>query len=395
MKGLSRFLLRVVSYVLVAAAASMITLALWGGRYSKLAELDAVISTKFIGQADMEQARDAAAYAMVNSLGDRWSHYVPKESFDAYKQTLNNTFVGIGITVRQREDGIGHDILEVTPDSPAQQAGILPGDILIEVDGKSVAGTTTDAVGALVRGEVGTQVTILVLRGEEKFMFTPERQEIKVAVASGQMLSGNIGLVRIANFNAGCGEQTIGVIKQLQEQGATAFIFDVRNNPGGYVNEMVKVLDYLLPEGVLFREVDYRGNEGEKTSDASCLEKPMAVLVNGESYSAAEFFAACLKEYDWATTVGEQTCGKGYFQNTIPLSDGSAVNLSVGKYFTPNGVSLTEVGGLKPDVPVAVDEETAAKIYAQTILPEEDPQLQAAVLALTGSVSTTGGSQTP
>ena len=157
----------------------------------------------------------------------------------------------------------------------------------------------------------------------------------------------------------------------------------MRYNPGGYVDELVKVLDYLLPEGVIFHQVDYKGREDKDYSDADCVDMPMAVLVNGDSYSAAEFFAACLREYDKATVVGTKTVGKGYYQETIVLTDGSAVNLSTGKYFTPKGVNLTEAGGLTPDIPVDVSDEIAAKIYYGTITPEEDPQLQAAMAALT------------
>jgi carboxyl-terminal processing protease len=218
-----------------------------------------------------------------------------------------------------------------------------------------------------------------VQRNAESLDFTVERREIKVAVATGELLDGNIGLVRIANFNKNCAKETIAIIKDLQEQGADKLIFDVRNNPGGYVSEMIDVLDYLLPEGVLYRSQDYMGREEVEQSDASCLEMPMAVLVNGNSYSAAEFFAACLQEFKWATVVGERTTGKGHYQNTIRLSDGSAVNLSTGKYFTPSGVNLTEMGGLTPDVLAQVDKETAANIYAQLVPAEEDPQIQAAV----------------
>ena len=145
---------------------------------------------------------------------------------------------------------------------------------------------------------------------------------------------------------------------------------------------MVKVLDYLLPECVVYQDMSYLGFKSSQKSDAACVELPMAVLVNGNSYSAAEFFAAVLDEYDWATVVGQQTCGKGYYQTTLYLSDGSAVNLSTGKYFTPKGVNLTEIGGLTPDIPVEVDEETAALIYAQLLPVEKDPQIQAAILAL-------------
>ena len=196
------------------------------------------------------------------------------------------------------------------------------------------------------------------------------------------MLEGNVGLVTITNFDARCAEETIAAIESLLDQGAEKLIFDVRNNPGGYKSELVKVLNYLLPEGDLFRSEYYNGSDYTDTSDAKCLEIPMAVLMNSESYSAAEFFAAALEEYEAAVTVGEQTIGKGYFQTTIELSDGSAVGLSVGKYYTPKGVCLAEVGGLTPNVPVEVDEETFADIYAGLLEPAEDPQIQAAIDAL-------------
>ena len=207
------------------------------------------------------------------------------------------------------------------------------------------------------------------------------------------MLTDTVGYVRIVNFNTNCAEETIAQVEELRKQGADKLIFDVRYNPGGYVREMIEVLDYLLPEGVLFRDMDYLGNEGTEYSDADCVELPMAVLVNGSSYSAAEFFAAALEEYNWATIVGEQTCGKGYYQNTLRLSDGSAVNLSTGKYFTPNGVNLTEAGGLTPDIVIPIDQETAVQIYLQTIPMEKDPQIQAALTALTSTVSSIGGSE--
>ena len=363
----------------MAVVASLVTLLLWNGGYSKLDDVQAIIRGKFIGAYDEEKMIDAAANAMVDSLGDRWSTYMSAQEYAAYQESVNNAYVGIGITIVQRSDGTGYDILEVIPGSSAQEAGVLPGDIIIKAQGKPVTGTDGANIEELSVGEAGTKVRMTVLRGEEEKTFTLERRSIKVIVAEGEMLEGNIGLIRIANFNSGCGDETIGVIEQLRQQGATALIFDVRNNPGGYVTEMVKVLDFLLPEGVIFRDVDFRGKEGTEYSDADCVELPMAVLVNGNSYSAAEFFAACLQEYQWAKIVGQQTCGKGYYQNTIPLMDGSAVHLSTGKYFTPGGVSLTEAGGVTLDVEVSVDEQTAALIYAQAISPAEDPQLQAAV----------------
>lgn len=373
-----KILLKGLSYVLVAALASSVTLAIWGQRYSKIEELKDVIDQYFIGDADMTKAEDAAASAMIDALGDRWSYYISAEEYASYMENKNNAYVGIGITIVVREDGTGEDIIEVKPGSSAQEAGVLPGDTLIKVNGTSIAGMDTDQVASMVRGEEGTSLTVTVLRDGAEMEFTLKRQTIQVQVATGELLEGNIGLIKIANFNTNCAKETIAAIEQLQEQGADKLIFDVRNNPGGYVNEMIKVLDYLLPEGVLYRDLDCYGNEGEERSNAACLELPMAVLVNGNSYSAAEFFAACLQEKDWATVVGEKTTGKGHYQNTIRLEDGSAVNLSTGKYFTPNGVNLTETGGIVPDVIETVDKETAALIYAGTVPATEDTQIQAA-----------------
>lgn len=389
-----KILLRVLTYVLVAALASFATLCVATGWFpglggigpgigqSKLEELEMLITQQFIGEADPTLLEDAAADAMVKATGDRWSYYVPAADFAAMMENKNNAYVGIGITITANADASGFDIQRVEPNGPAKTAGLLPGDTLVEANGKSVSDLGLNGTRDVIRGTVGTTVEIGVLRSGEKLTFTVERREIQQEVASYQMLDGNVGYIRITNFNANCARDTIAAIETLVDQGAESLIFDVRFNPGGYKSELVQVLDYLLPEGPLFRSLDYTGHESVDESDADCLKLPMAVLVNGDSYSAAEFFAAALAEYDWATIVGEPTVGKGNFQYTLPLSDGSAVALSVGKYFTPNNVSLADAGGLKPEVPVTVDEETAAKIYARLLDPAEDPQIQAALEAL-------------
>lgn len=379
-----KWIVNSLSYVLVAALASAVTLFFGVGRQKpdKLTQLQNVIEQCFVGEADMEEARDTAAAAMVYALGDQWSYYVPASELSDYQETKDNSYVGIGVNIATREDGTGIDILGVQLGGSAEAAGILPGDILIKVDDRSIAGKTTEQIRELVRGKENTELSLTMLRDGAEKTFTLKRQ--KTVVAVGRMLEGNIGLVRINNFNSGCAKETLAAVAELQKQGATKLIFDVRNNPGGYVSEMLEVLDHLLPEGVLFRQEDYLGNKSEDRSDAACLKMPMAVLVNGDSYSAAEFFAAALNEYEWATVVGEKTYGKGYYQTTYMLSDGSAVNLSIGKYFTPKGVNLTEAGGLTPDVNVAVDEETANKIAVNGISLQNDPQIRAAVAALQG-----------
>ena len=251
---------------------------------------------------------------------------------------------------------------------------------MVEVAGKSMLELTTAQARELIRGEESTNVEIKIQRNGEDHTLQVQRKKIKTVVASGQMLPDQIGLITIKNFDERCADETIAAIETVVEQGAKALIFDVRFNPGGFKKELVRILDYLLPEGPIFRSVSNTGEESVTTSDEACLEMPMVVLVNESSYSAAELFAAALSEYDWAVVVGEATTGKSYYQNTFRLSDGSAVGLSVGKYTTPKeNITLAETGGLTPDVIVALEQEIKSQIYAGKLPPEEDPQIQAAV----------------
>ena len=373
-------ILLTLSHILVAALAAVVTLAIAVPKadISKLDQLESLILERFIGDSDRVAMEDAAAEAMVDSLGDRWSYYIPADEYEAYQEQVANAFVGVGITIQLTEESQGLLVVDVTRGGPAEEAGILVGDTLVAVEQTRIAGMSTTEVRNLVRGEEGTWVSLTLSRDGREETFSVERRRIEVPVATFSMLDNHVGLVRIENFDQRCAQETIAAIEALLAQGAEGLIFDVRGNPGGYADEMVKILDYLLPEGELFRTVDYAGREHVDTSDADCLELPMAVLVNQDSYSAAEFFAAALREYDWAVVVGQKTCGKGYFQNTLPLSDGSAVGLSVGKYFTPNGQSLADVG-VTPDRVVEVDEDTRWKIYYGTLPIEEDVQLEAAL----------------
>lgn len=378
-----KLVVRILSYVLVAVIAATVAIAcvLPGSGTEKLTQLEDLLMTRFIGEAEEKKLEDAAASAMVDALGDRWSYYMTAEDYQSYLEIMSNSYVGVGITITPNPDGLGYDIIEVTPNAPAQTAGVAVGDILIAVDGKSVVDMNNSELGTLVRGEEGTSVKLTVQRGNETLEFTVVRKKFQTPVATSAMLENNIGLITIENFDARCAEETIAAIKSVTEQGAKALLFDVRNNPGGYKDELVKVLDYLLPEGEVFRTEDYLGRESVDYSDGDFVDMPMAVLVNLHSYSAAEFFAAALMEYDAAVVVGEKTYGKGYFQTTYALKDGSAVNLSIGKYYTPKGNSLAGVG-IQPDVEEIVDAETAAAISAGTLEPSQDPQIQAAIAAL-------------
>ena len=378
---LKRIILKVLSYLLVAAIACGATLFFTRKpeHYSKLEELRDLLLERYVNGADATELEDAAAHAMVDALGDTWSYYIPADEYAAYQEQKKNAYVGIGVTIQDTE--AGYLIQQVAEEGSAQEAGLLAGDLIIAVDGQSVVGVPIDEGKTLVQGKAGTRVSITVSREEKELNFSLERLTIRTKVAVATMLEGQIGLVTIKNFNTNCYKETKEAVESLLDQGATALIFDVRFNGGGYSSELVKVLDMLLPEGDLFRTVNYEGKEDVDRSDKDCVELPMAVLVNGSSYSAAEFFAAALWEYEWATIVGEPTSGKGHYQVVYQLSDGSAVGVSIGKYFTPKGVCL-EGNGLTPDVVVKVDDQTAAAIYAGTLDPMEDPQVLAAIEAL-------------
>lgn len=378
---------KILSYVMTVLLTAAITLSIClitfgpnSKSANKLMQLESLIEACYIGEVDVTEMEDAAAEAMIECL-DRWSYYIPADEYQAYQEQMANAYVGVGITIQLDEETGGFRIKEVAENGPAQKAGLLAEDILIGAAGQDIRGMELDAVSSLVKGEQNTKVELTVLRDGTEKTFSVTRKELEVTVATGVMLEGGIGLVTIENFDARCAKETIAAIDRLVEQGATAIVFDVRNNPGGYASEMVEILDYLLPKGELFRTVDYRGKEDVEMSDAKYLDLPMVVLVNANSYSAAEFFAAALRDYDAAVIVGEQTSGKGHFQNTFKLSDGSAVSLSVGKYFTPGGVSLEGVG-ITPDVAVAVDEQIGAQIYYNQLPAADDPQIQAALAAL-------------
>ena len=351
--------------------------------HEKLDEIVALLNEVYVDGYDTDKLGDYLAQAAVAATGDRWSYYVSAEDYDAFVESNENAYVGIGVTVESSDDLTdGVQITKVTPNRPAEEVGIEADDRIYAVEGETVESLGLDETKNRIRGEEGTEVTLTILRGEKKFDVTVKRASVEVEVVKYSMLDGSIGYIKINNFEANSADRTIEAIDALRGQGAKALVFDLRFNPGGRKDELVRVLDDLLPEGPLFRSVDYKGNESVDYSDADCVELPMAGLVNGDSYSAAEFFAAALQEYDWATVGGTKTCGKANYQQTFRLSDGSAVAVSTGHYQTPHGVTLANVG-VTPDEIVEVDNKTYLELYKEDVAVKDDAQLQAAIKAVT------------
>lgn len=332
-------------------------------------EIEKIIDDNYIGDADYNELYNAAAAAMVKSIGDKWSYFMNAEEYEAYKLSSSNEYSGIGVSVKVNSSG-EFEVFSVEESSPAANAGIAIGDIITAIDGEDVSDKTLEDMSLLIRSKVNKDFPMTLESGGDTKTVTVACEIIYKNPVSSRLLDGNIGYIKISNFEAGSSENTKKAIEQLLQTGATSFIFDVRNNPGGLLTELVDLLDYILPEGDLFISVDKSGKETVQTSDKVSLKNKMIVLVNGNSYSAAEFFAAALQEYNWATVVGEQTTGKARSQITLELSDGSAVHISTHKYLTPNRVDLAEAGGVTPDIAVAQDDE------------KTDKQLETAINAL-------------
>ena len=382
--------LALVVLILFTVAATVLVMNRIGGSYEqdpvaqKVAQAAGVIDTVFVGEHDETQMGDAAVSAMIASLGDRWSYYISAEDYAAYEAQMTNSYVGIGITIQTQMEEQGLLVVDVTPGGPAQTAGIQAGDILTAVEGQPVVELGREQTVAQVRGEPGTEVQLTLLRGTELYTCAPIREKVQEIVVESKQLAGGVGYIAIDNFDLNSAEQTIAAIDALVDAGVKSLLFDVRNNPGGMKDELVEILDYLLPDGQpVFTSKSYTGQTvTDYTEDGHAVDLPMAVLVNADSYSAAEFFAAALQELGAAQVVGEPTVGKGYFQITYPLSDGSAMAISSGEYFTPNGVSLANVG-ITPDEVVVLSDEANSALYLGALSEADDTQLQAAIAQLT------------
>ena len=228
---------------------------------AKAAEVQEIIETYFIDDYDEDTLADGAASGMVDATGDEWSYYLSADEVAAYEESMANAYVGVGITITEDAEAGGMRVEEVAAGGPAEEAGIRVGDLLLAVEGEDVLTLGIDGTRNLVRGEEGTRVNMHFSRNGTEYDVSVERRSIETPVVTGELLDENIGYIKIGNFDERSAAETIAFVKDLIGQGAEALLFDVRFNPGGYADELVKVLDYLLPEGDLFRSVDYAGRQ--------------------------------------------------------------------------------------------------------------------------------------
>ena len=331
----------------------------------KYLEIKNVIDEKYVGTVNEENVSAAAFDAMVSALGDQWSYYMSPSEYSAYKLYSANQYVGLGVQVDKDAETGGLKITGVNSGTPADNAGLEAGDIILAVAGTDITGMTVGDARSFISSNLGESVKLKIRdKDGNESELSVNCELIYTSPVTYRMLSGSIGYVQILNFDSGAADAAIKAIETLLGQGALGFVFDVRTNPGGLLSELTTLLDYLLPSGNIFISVDKAGNQTPTESDSVCLDMPMAVLVNADTYSAAEFFAAALQDYNWAEIVGERTTGKSRSQQTIELSDGSAVHLSTARYLTPAGIDLAEQGGLIPDQEVALTATGDAQLNA-------------------------------
>ena len=348
--------------------------------YGKIGEIRRTVDAYYVGEYDQQDAVDYAAAGFVAGVGDRWSSYMSAEEYQAYKLSFSGQSFGIGLYTSYDASKNELRIVEVFPGSDGEALGLQKGDLVLGAEGKTLERDGYSDTIAAVAGDEGTKASITIRRtatGETETV-EMECKTTDTVMASGWMLDdGETGFIRIYNFRRGSEKQVRKQVEALAGQGAKRLVFDVRNNPGGSVDSVCDALDALLPEGKIMTLRTKAGKETVYESDKNAVDLPMAVLVNADSISAAEFFAAALQEYGKAIVVGEQTIGKGYSQQNYELSDGSALHLSDQEYFTPNGKTLIGTG-ITPDVESSPAEGFDLYFTAQT----DDVQLTAALAAL-------------
>jgi carboxyl-terminal processing protease len=344
----------------------------------KVNKLEALIDKYYLEEVDQEALADGIYKGVMKSLGDPYSTYYTEEEYKALEESSKGIYSGIGATVSQDVTTGVISVVKPFVTGPAYEAGLLPGDILYKVNEEEVTGMDLTEVVSRIKGKEGTNAELIVIReGEsEPLEFSIPRRTIEVPTIEYEMLDNKIGYISISEFDEVTAEQFKSAIEDLDKQGQKGLVIDVRNNPGGLLDTVVDMLDRMLPEGLIVYTEDKYGIRQEKTSDGKEeFNKPAVVLINGNSASASEIFAGAMQDYEKATIVGTTSFGKGIVQSIIPLRDGTAVKITVSKYFTPKGQDIHGVG-IQPDVTAELDEELRNKVIVEK---DKDNQLQKAI----------------
>ena len=348
-------------------------------KYSKLIRLEDIVRKNFVFEIDDKLLQDWTLSGLMYGIDDDYSYYMDAEVYSTMSSELEGNFAGIGIRVNYDSDGGLVRVIQVMKGSPAEAAGLMPGDLITVVEGESVAEIGYNTAVDNLLGLEGTPAVFTVARGGTDIDFSVVRASFVTTTVEYKMLENGYGYIQIQEFDYPTYGQFCTAIDTLTAQGAKGLVFDVRNNMGGELGTICDILDTIVPKGNIIEIVYKDGTVETETSDEAEINMPMAVLTNGDTYSAAELFAATLRDYEKAILVGEKTFGKGCMQTVFQLGDGTAVNLTNALYNPPSGKNYHGIG-VFPHIEVALPTELKYKAYYLSY--EEDVQLQAAVEAL-------------
>lgn len=345
--------------------------------YDRITEVNKTIEQRYVGEADTDAAMDSLLTGYVSAV-DKYSTYLNEEEYASYTSQMNGKYSGAGITVKYISATGLLKIINVKSNSPAAQADIEIGDIIVKIGDRNVEEMSYEEAINLLRAENGTVISLSLLRGEQELIKSVTIGEYVTSGVEYEMIEGDVGYVAISEFDNTTFDDFKKAVESLENDGAAQFIFDVRNNTGGSLTSVVNILDFLLPEGTLVTLKDNAGKETVHSSDANSFSKKYAVLINGSTYSGGELFAAAVRDFKAGTLVGETTYGKGYAQEIIPLSRG-ALYLSTKMYYPPNGENYDGVG-VSPDVEAKLSAQLEDRFYELDY--KEDTQIIAALNAL-------------
>lgn len=345
----------------------------------KTGEIEELINAYYLDEIDGQKVEDTMYTGMVAGLEDPYSVYYSKEELESMEESISGAYSGIGATLTQDPDTGELSVVSCFDGTPAQEAGLQPGDVITGWNGKSVEGMELSELVSKIKTDPEKQLTLEIERDGETLEVELTRREVQIPTVEYEMLDNQIGYIRLVEFDEVTADQFKEALEDLENQNMEKLIIDVRNNPGGVLQVVCDMLDQLLPEGLIVYTEDKNGNRKEYTSDEEHqFTKPLAVLENENSASASEIFAGAIHDYGIGTIVGTTTFGKGIVQRTFYLSDGTGVKLTVAKYYTPKGHDIHKKG-ITPDVEIELDEELKNQ---SSISHEEDNQLQKAIEVL-------------
>lgn len=340
--------------------------------------IEETVKDNYTGEIDDQDMEEYMYKGLMASLGDPYSAYYTSEEYEELNAETTGSYQGIGVVMQQDADTGEVKVLRCYEGGPGAEAGLLPEDVLIQVNGENVAGMELSEVVDLVKSSEGGAASLIISReGESDYLeINVPLEEVNIPVVEYEMLEDNIGYISIYEFTGQAVSQYEEAFEELQSQGMKRMIIDVRNNPGGLLTSVCDLLEDMLPEGLMVYTEDKDGKRQEYTCDGENeLEMPLVVLVNGNSASASEIFAGAIQDYGTGTIVGTTTFGKGVVQSLIPFTDGSAIKTTTAKYYTPSGRCIHGTG-IEPDVEVELTEGLEQK---SELTYEEDNQLQTAV----------------